>query len=325
MSLRGVAGIAALVAILVPVLLGAASVEGKKKHKKPKSPPVTTVSATQTTSADNQQLTVTATCPSGLIAVGGGFESPPVLDAGAPTDLNLVYESRRAGESAWQVSAVREDSAGQGPNLPVTAVVDCRSTKLAHKKPAGKKAAAAKKKKKKKLKIIEASAPAVAAGADEAQAQATATCPGKTKALGGGFSTSPTPVALDPEAFSYVWSNHRTSPTTWFAAISNVGKVQRTLTSYAYCAAGLKIAETTASVPIPATAMDAISSAAVTTPPCSKGKALLGGGFDNTPATKHTALALLTEFQPANGSWRLGTLNAQVVAPGAISTSAYCA
>jgi hypothetical protein len=324
MNLRGVAGIAALVAILVPVLLGAASAEAKK-GKKPKSPPVTVARVAQATSGDNQQVTATATCPSGLIAVGGGFESPPVLDAGAPTDLNLVYESRRAGDSSWQVSAVREDFGGLGPNLPVTAVVDCRSTKLAGKKPAGKKAATAKKKKKKKLRIAEATATAVAAGADEAQAQASATCPGKTKALGGGFSTSPTPSAADPqEAFPYIWSNHRITPTTWFAAISNDGTVERTLTSYAYCAAGLKIAETTASVALPASGTT-VTSTAVTTPPCPKGKALLGGGFDNTPATKHTALSLLTEFDPANGAWRLGTLNAQVVAPGAISSSAYCA
>ncbi len=140
MSLRGAARIAALVVILVPVLLGAASAEAKKKHKKPKSPPVSTVSATKTTSADNQQLTVTATCPSGLIAVGGGFLSPPVLDAGTPTDLNLVYESRRVGEGAWQVSSVREDEGSTGPDLSLTAIVDCRSTKLTAKKRAGKKA-----------------------------------------------------------------------------------------------------------------------------------------------------------------------------------------
>ncbi len=322
MNLRGVAGIAALVAILVPVLLGAASAEGKKKHKKPKSPPVTTVSATQTTSADNQQLTVTATCPSGLIAVGGGFLSPAVLPGGSPTDLNLVYESRRAGDSAWQVSAVREDTDTTGPDVPLTAIVDCRSTKLAAKKHVGKKAAAAKKKKK-KLRITETSASAVAASVDAAQASATATCPPKTKALGGGFSSSPTPVAKEPEAFPYIWSNHRTSPTTWFAAFSNVGKVARTVTSYAYCAAGLKIAETTAGISLPASGTT-VTGATATAPVCPGGKALLGGGFDNTPATQSGALALLTGSSPVDGSWQLVTLNFNVV-PGAISSYAYCA
>ena len=325
MSLRGVAGIAALVAILVPVLLGAASAEAKKKGKTPKSPPVTVVSAAQATSGDNQQVTATATCPSGLIAVGGGFQSPPVLDAGAPTDANLVYESRRAGDSAWQVSAVREDEGASGPDLPLTAVVDCRSTKLGGKKhPAKKAVAAMNKKKKKKLSITEATATAVAVGADEAQAQASATCPGKTQALGGGFSTSPTPVSTSPgSAFPYVWSNHRTSPTTGLAAISNVGRVERTLTSYAYCASGLKIAETTANVALPASGTTVVS-ATSTTPPCPKGKALLGGGFDNSPATKSTAVALLTGFSPANGSWKLDTLNVSV-APGTISSIGYCA
>src|SRR6266540_2545290 len=107
--------------LVVPLLLGVATADAKKK--KPKSPPVTTVSAAQSTSRDNQQVTATATCPPGLIAVGGGFQSPPVLDAGAPTDLNLVYESRRAGDGAWQVSGVREDTGAAGPDLPLTATV----------------------------------------------------------------------------------------------------------------------------------------------------------------------------------------------------------
>jgi hypothetical protein len=311
--------------LLLPLLLGVATADAKKKHKKPKSPPVTTASATQTTSKDNQQLTVTATCPSGLIAVGGGFLSPPVLVSGAPTDLNLVYESRRAGDGAWQASAVREDEGGSaGPDLPLTAIVDCRSTKLAGKKPAGK-ALAAKKKKKKKLRIIEASAPAVAAGVNSAQASATATCPGKAKVLGGGFSSSPTPSALSPgSAFPYVWSNYRTTPNSWVAALSNVGSVARTVTSYAYCASGLKIAETNAGVPLPASGPNTVTTATAATPACPKGKALLGGGFNNTPATEGGALALLTGSSPSNGSWQLGTLNLFTV-PGTISTYAYCA
>jgi hypothetical protein len=320
MSLGGARRIA-LMAILLPVLLGAASVEAKKKHPQPKSPPVTTVTATKATSADNQQLTVTATCPSGLIAVGGGFLAPPVL-SGGPTDVNLVYESRRAGEDAWQVSAVREDTDTAGPDVPLTAIVDCRSTKLVAKKPAGKKASSAKKRAK-KLRITEASAAAVAPGVDAAQATATATCPGKTRAIGGGFSSSPTPVATEPEAFAYIWSSHRSSPTTWFAAISNVGGTARTVTSYAYCAAGLKVAETNASVPLPASGETVISATAAA-PPCPRGKALLGGGFDNTPATESGALALLTGSSPVNGSWQLATLNVNV-APGTISSTAYCA
>lgn len=308
----------AIALLAVPLLLGAATADAKKK---PKSPPLTAASTTKTTSSDNQQLTVTAQCPSGLIAVGGGFLSPPVLDAGTPTDLALVYESRRAGDGAWQVSAVREDEGSAGPDLPLTAIVDCRSTKLPGNKHAGKAAAA---KKKKKLRVIEASAPAVAPGQDGAQASATATCPGKTKALGGGFSSSPTPSAISPgSAFPYFWSNHRTSPTTWGAAISNVGSTARTVTSYVYCVAGLKIAETTAGVPLPASG-PTVASATATSPSCPKGKALLGGGFNNTPASPGGAIALLTGSSPVHGSWEIGTLNLFNI-PGAISAYAYCA
>jgi hypothetical protein len=318
MDLRGVGWIA-LVALLA-VLLGAAPADAKK-HK-PKSGSVTTVSATKTTSGDNQQLTVTASCPPGLIAVGGGFLSPAILDAGSPTDINLIYESRRAGDGAWQASSVREDEGSTGPDLPLTVNVDCRSAKLAVKKPAGKASAA--KKGKKNLRIVEASASAVAAPIDEAQASATATCPRKMKALGGGFSSSPTPSAISPNsAFPYTWSNHRTTPATWLAAISNVGKVARTVTSYAYCAAGLKISEKSTGASLPPSGSTVIS-ATVTSPRCPGGKSLLGGGFDNSPATKSSALALPTAFDPVNGGWHLETLNFNQ-APGTIRSIGYCA
>jgi hypothetical protein len=67
--------------------------------------------------------------------------------------LKLGYESRRASVTSWQVSAVREDAGGSGPSALVTAIVDCRSTKLTAKKATGTKAVAAKKKKAKKLRI----------------------------------------------------------------------------------------------------------------------------------------------------------------------------
>ena len=129
---------------LAVLLLGAAPVEAKKKHKKPSSPPVTNVSASQTTSADDQPVTVTATCPQGMLAVGGGFDSPAVFSSGTITDLNLAYESRRIGDASWQVSAVREDAGGPGPVVPITGVADCRSSKLTLKKQTSKKASLAK-------------------------------------------------------------------------------------------------------------------------------------------------------------------------------------
>ena len=309
--------------LLLPLLLGTAPAVAKKKHKKPKSPPVTVVSASGSTSTDNQQVTVTASCPPGLIAVGGGFLSPPILVGGSPTDLNIVYESRRSGESAWQVSAVREDASGPGPDLALTATVDCRSTRLATKKPSGKKATAAKKKKKRRLTVTEVSASSQSAASSGSQADATATCPTGTQALGGGFSSSPTPQLSGSVAFPIFWTDRRTGPTTWQAALSSSGNVARTVTSFAYCATGLKIAETSGSATLPGSG-PAASSAAAVTPLCPGGKALLGGGFSNTPATATSAIALLSGSSAVNGSWRLDALNDSTI-DGTIASFGYCA
>jgi hypothetical protein len=324
MSLRG-AGRIGLVAILVPVLIGAASAEAKKKHKKPKSPPVTVVSASKSTSTDNQQVTVTATCPPGLLSVGGGFLSPALLVEGAPTDLNVVYESRRAGDTAWQVSAVREDSDANGPALEVTASVDCRTAMLAAKKPASKRAVVAKKKKKKKktLRITEVSASGASAPAAGARAEAIASCPPGTQALGGGFSSSPAPDLSAHASFPYFWADHRTSLTGWRAAYSNVGTIARTVTSYADCAAGLNVTETSGGATLPASGTT-VGGAPAASPPCPSGTALLGGGFNDTPASMTSALALLTGSSADNGSWRVTALNGATVA-GTIGSIGYCA
>jgi hypothetical protein len=304
------------------LVLGVGTADAKKKHKKPKAVPVTTVSASKSTSVDNQQVTVTATCPAGLLAVGGGFLSPPVLADGAPTDLNIVYESRRSGDAAWQVSAVREDASGAGPDLAVTANVDCRSAKLAGKKP-GKKASVAKKKKKKKLTVSEVSGTSTAAGSSGTQATAAATCPPNTQALGGGFSSSPTPNLSGPLSYPFFWADYRNSPTSWTAAFSNVGSVARTVTSYAYCAAGLKIAETSATTALPGSTTTASTAIAVSLP-CPRGKALLGGGFNNTPASASSAVAILTASAPAAGAWQVGALNFSMT-PGTLGALGYCA
>jgi hypothetical protein len=309
--------------LLVPLLLSVGTAEAKKKHKKPKSPPVTVVSATKSTSLDGQTVTVTATCPSGLLAVGGGFLTPAFFDSGSPTDLNIPYESRRSGDAAWQVSAAREDTNGPGPDLTVTANVDCRSAKLAAKKPAGKKATAAKKKRGKKLTITEVSVSATSAASTGAQATIPATCPPKTQALGGGFSSSPTPSLSGLLAYPFFWANYRNTPTSWTAAFANVGSTARTLTTFAYCAAGLKIAETSASAPLAGSSPTA-SSATATSPLCPGGKALLGGGFNNTPAAVGSAVAILTASGPVSGTWQVGAFNFST-SPGTLGSSSYCA
>lgn len=303
--------------LFIGLLLLAASPAQAKKKKKPKSPPVTVVSNTQTTTTNNQQLTVTASCPPGLLAVGGGFAAPPSLTGTSLNGIYFVYESRRAGDSAWQASAVRGQS---GPSLPLTTYADCRSAKLSTKKK-GKKATAAKKRKKRKLAITEASA----SGSAEqfGQATATAICPPGTQVLGGGFSTAPNPTS---SGVPLLEQTYRTAPGSWTSAIANSSMVTRSVTSYAYCAAGLSITETAGGATLPGSSGSSIGGATAVSPPCPKGRALLGGGFNNSIATTggSSAVVLLDTSRPVGGTWQVSGLN-DSGSQGTLESRGYCA
>lgn len=319
MSARGFRG--GVVLVILGALLATPGAAVAKK-KKPKSPPVTVVRASSSTSTDNQQVIVTATCPAGKLAVGGGFDTPPAFGGSLLSDLNLVYESRRVGDNAWQVSAVREDTGSAGPDLPLNASVDCRSAKLSTKKTA-KKTASAAKKKKKKLKITVVSSSAGTPATSGALAAATATCPAGRQALGGGFSSSPTPVLTGSVAFPIFWQSYRSSPSSWASAFTNSGLTARTVTSYAYCAAGLKVGEVSATASLAASGA-ATNSATATTPTCTKGRALLGGGFNNSPAATASALALPSSSRALGATWQMSAFNLSSF-PGTLAAFGYCA
>jgi hypothetical protein len=308
--------------LLLPLLLGVATADAKKKKKKPKSAPVTVVSATKSTSADGELATVAATCPAGKIAVGGGFTSPLLISETTLTDLYIVYESRRLGDNAWQVSAGREHSSGAAPSVPLTAIADCRSTTLTPKK--AKRASTAKKKKKRKLlRVTEVSATGVSAGNIQ-QSTASAVCPAGTQAIGGGFSSSPAPMLTGSNSFPVFFANYRSSPTTWFSGFTNSGSINHTATSYAYCAAGLKLKETSAAFTVPASSMAGIQSKTLPTPSCPKGLALLGGGFNSTPPMAGGPLPIWTRFGPAGPTWEVGMYNVSPVTDD-LTSLAYCA
>ena len=310
-----------VVALLVPLLLGVAAADAKKKKKKPKSPPVTVVSATKSTSADGELATVTATCPAGKIAVGGGFTSPLLISGTALTDLHIVYESRRIGDSSWEVSGGREHSSGAAPSVPLTAIADCRSTTLSTKKP--KKASAAKKKKRKVLRITEVSATGAPAATAQ-QSTATATCPVGTQAIGGGFSSTPDPKLTGSSSFPVFFADYRSSPTTWFSGFTNSGAINHSVTSYAYCAAGLNPRETTVSFTVPASSMAGIQSKTLPSPSCPKGLALLGGGFNSTAPTSGGPLPIWTRSGPAGPTWEIGMYNLSPV-EDSLTSLGYCA
>jgi hypothetical protein len=307
--------------LLLPLMLGVATADAKKKKKKPKSSPVTVVSATKSTSADGELATVVATCPTGKIAVGGGFTSPLLITATTLTDLYIVYESRRIGDTSWQVSAGREHSGGPAPSVPLTAFADCRSTTLSGKKP--KKASAARKKKRKVLRVSEVSATGTPALTAE-QSSATATCPPGTQAIGGGFSSAPDPELTGSNHFPVFFASYRSSPSSWLSAFTESGNTARTATSYAYCAAGLKVSETSTGFTVPASSMAGIESKTLASPSCPKGLALLGGGFNSTAPASGGPLPIWTKSGSAGPTWEVGMYNISTT-PDTLSSYGYCA
>jgi hypothetical protein len=313
-----------IVLAAVALLVIPATAAAKKKHRKPKSPPVTVVSATKSTSADGELVTITPTCPPGQLAVGGGFIAPLLISGTTLTDLHIVYESRRVGDNAWQVSAAREHGGGPAPQLSITASADCRSATLTQKK--SKKAVSGKKRKKRRkpLLITEVSATGSAATASGKQSTATASCPAGTLAIGGGYSSAPAPNLTASSSFPVMWQSYRSSPTSWLSTFTNSGATAHTMTSYAYCAAGLNVQEASASASLPASSMAGIQSTTLPSPSCSNGRALLGGGFTSTPPTSMGPLPILSKSAAAGPAWEFGVYNLSG-APDSVSSVGYCA
>lgn len=296
-------------------LVAAPAALAKKKGKAPKPTPVLTATGTASTSVDNQPAVATAVCPPGKVVVGGGFASPTVVAGGNVTDLNLIHESRRLTPTSWEVSAVREDTGGAGPTLTLTAFAYCRTNKLKQK-------ASAKKKKKKKLNITETSATSPPAGS-AATATANAVCPGKQKALSGGFSSSPQPVLSGTLAFPIFHANFRSAPNAWTAGLVNSGSTPRTVTSFVYCSSSAASTQTTQTAALGASAPGAIVSATATTPACPKSRSLIGGGFNDTPASGGGPIAILTDSKAAGRQWTHAAFNLGT-SPGSITALGYC-
>jgi hypothetical protein len=300
--------------LLLPLLLGVATADAKKKKKKPKSPPVTVVSATKSTSADGELVTVTATCPAGQLAVGGGFTAPLLTSGTTLTDLTIVYESRRIGDNSWQVSGGREHSGGAAPTLPLTASADCRTATLKKKK--GKK-------KRKTLRITEVSATGPAA-TSAAQSSATASCPAGTQAIGGGFSSAPEPTLTGSTSFAVFFDSYQSSQTSWQSAFTESGSTARSVTSYVYCAAGLKLTEGTATGTLPASSMAGIQFMTLASLDCPRRQALLGGGFNSTPPGPGGPLPILAGSAAAGASWHFTVYNLSTV-PDSLTSHNICA
>jgi hypothetical protein len=200
--------------------------------------------------------------------------------------------------------------------------VDCRSARLSAKKKPAKKASSAKKKKKRKLTIIEASA--TGSAATNSEGTATANCPTNTQALGGGFSSSPDPDLSGSSAFPFFEKNYRTAPGAWTSTFYNIGATTRSVTSYAYCASGLKIVDSVGTATLPGSSGSEIGSATAVSPPCPPRRALLGGGFNNPVVASMSAVAILNTSQPVGSTWQETALN-DSNSSGTLESHGYCA
>lgn len=287
-------GCIAVAALLVAAPIAAGPAAAKKKKKKPTA--VVTRSATASVSGMGAIATATPLCPKKTRALSGGFLlSPPTAGFG---NFGLVYESQKAGQNGWRVSAQNADP-GPPQTLTLTAFAYCRKGAPSNKtvtvtapKPAN-------------LQVGPAVAP---------------TCAGKPGAMSGGFLTGPPLVGT--AATSIVIDSARTTAKTWQSNIISGAAAADTIAGYAYCAEGkLPAALTTTSEP-----NTVASSITTVTATCVGKRKVVGGGFGQPAAniTTNGYFFLLGSQLTSAKDWqvtgfKIGSL------PATLSATAYCA
>ncbi|HEY1238009.1 MAG TPA: hypothetical protein VGE91_06710 [Solirubrobacterales bacterium] len=320
----------ALVVLLVPLLVAAAPAEAKKKRKKAIKPPsVVTATASASSSADGELVSPAAVCPSGTVALGGGFSSEVARDEEGVTDLFVVYESRRDSPTSWRVGAAREDAGGQGNPISISVTAYCQSPTLGaakrvkKKKKPKKRASAAgngkkhKKHKRRKLLISEVSSTGPAAERGDLSS-ATASCPSGLNAISGGFSVTPPPALAGPLEFPLVWADHAAGANAWTASETTSSHTPLTLTSYAYCA--------NTSAPLALTgsgSADPETTGSATAPPCPADRPVISGGFNDTAAAAGGVAELAFESTGSGGGWTTSSYNVSSQ-PASLQAIAYC-
>ena len=259
---------------------------GKKKRK---LGPVVTATASLTLPAQTPG-TVTATCPEGKKAVGGGFTVPRIQ--GGPR-MN-VWTSLRTGDRDWSVTAA---PGLNSPAATVTAYAYCRRVK----KP-----------------IVDALGVGLVP-ANTGVGTATATCPGaKQKLIAGGFESTFGPqfnhVAL-PQA------NHPSGNGWTVSAFNNSGGA-KTLIAHAYCTKGVRAAEQVNAVQQttvgPGSQLNAI------TPACEGKKRLSAGGFQISPNQNNNFVPVISDTRLDGETWLAQFVNAVGTSPATLVSHGIC-
>jgi hypothetical protein len=266
--------------------LGATPAQAKKKKKKGAAlgPVVTVAAQGNTTTTSPQRSTAIAICPSGTMAVGGGFSAPF-----STATLIVVDNSYRSSNESWLSSG--EHVSGTGA---VTAYAYCRRGTRP---------------------VTDATGMAAIPPAIFATGTATSTCPGGTQLISGGFQTTPGGLASP-------FVNMRTAPGTWTVSSANNGSDAQTLTAHAYCMSGIKppVSVTgTAAAAVQMFGTVSASSAACPAPKKRKKKGkkkrkaprqvISAGGFSGSPPMGASPLATFTDSRAGTGVWTSTAVN----------------
>jgi hypothetical protein len=149
--------------------------------------------------------TASASCPSGQIALAGGFHMPPPLVS--PTVTDLFFDSLRSGVSGWDARVVT------GPAGPsnVTSEAYCAKHGTAP---------------------VEADGASAPNGLDSVTSTATATCPAGLSPAAGGFAQPDSAVV----SFFFVDSSRRVGDAWQVSGFHSGGAPAVALDAAGYCA-----------------------------------------------------------------------------------------
>ena len=268
----------------------------KKKAKR--SPKVLTEVAVATTVAEVNASAI-ATCPEKTRLVGGGFATQQVPAGGGLIDAHLVSESRRLSDREWIVTGLRIDNGAPGNPVDLSSYAQCRKLiKKGGKR--GRKASAAKKRgRRSNFKLSEESA-SITVSAPFAAGTATARCPGRQRAVAGGFSMGLNTIGAFVN-FGFPMESFRSATADWTATMLLFSPDPRTVTSYVYCAQ-VDAPERLGTAILPGTEGSVASALSEV---CPRKRRLGGGGHRlQVPTPPLDFLPTPLESRPDESGWR---------------------
>jgi hypothetical protein len=284
----------ALVALTTAAVLALAGSAAAKKQG-----PVISVASTPAQVSGHLSLaSQTATCPKGTRATGGGFSATPTSAAVS----FFVFQSRKLGQTAWQVSAQVVDTVGPADVVSLTTFVYCR----------------------KNAPKTTAVAETVQNAPNEVGPLAIPTCTKGRKAFAGGFSTPPPGRASGANA-ALVTDSFRVGTETWLTQVTSGPTSPGSLaTGYVYCAKKQQGQGVPRPVKVTSPGNATFGGLVTATAPCRGNIGPVAGGFSQTGISPTNAVY---PFQSARvgTTWRAaGSHNGFPIVPSTISALAYC-